>query len=62
MLYPGRIPLNAAENAAVNELLAEHDGNAGLTRRDPNDTRPVLVHIGDQVFEVDGDGNVEDAS
>jgi len=56
MLEQGRIPLTEAENEAIDKLLDGHDGNASLTRRDPGETGPVLVHIGDQVFEVDEDG------
>lgn len=47
-LLPGRIPLNKAEHAAVDKLAAksEHaDAQISLTRRDPGNTGPVVVHV-----------------
>ncbi len=55
MLSAGRIPLTAAEHAAIDKLLAKH-GDGSLTRRDPGETGPVLVHIGDDTWKVDEDG------
>jgi len=48
MLHPERIPLNEAEEATVEKLLAEHgDGLAGFSRRDPGDTGPLLISLHD---------------
>lgn len=58
MLIPGRLPLNEAESAAVDKLFAEQpaDQSHTLTRRDPGETGPLLVHIGDSTWEIDEDG------
>jgi hypothetical protein len=56
MLSEGRIPLTEAEDAAIARLLAKHDGTATLTRRDPGESGPVLVHIGDATWQVDTHG------
>lgn len=58
-MYEGRIPMNDAEHKAVDRLLAGHDGNAGLTRRDANNTGPILVHVGDVVHEVASNGRTK---
>lgn len=52
MLVEGRIPLSEAEGEAIAQLEAQHGPVAGLTRRDPGETGPVLVTIGDQTYEV----------
>lgn len=57
MLSPGRIPMSDDEHRGVEKLLAEHEGEqAGLTRRDPGDSGPVLVHIGGDTWEIAEDG------
>lgn len=58
MIHAGRIPLTAEEHAAVEKLLAHHKfDRASLTRRDPGETGPVLVHLGDTTWVVDEAGN-----
>jgi hypothetical protein len=55
MLSPGRIPLTDDETQTVEKLLAKHPGESvSLTRRDPGETGPVLVHVGRQTYQVDG--------
>lgn len=57
MLVPGRIPMNDAENAAVEKLQSEHpDEPVSLTRRDPGESGPLLVHVGAMMWEVADDG------
>lgn len=58
-VYGGRIPMNDAEHAAVDRLLNRHGGQGFLTRRDPGNTGPVLVHVGDTVYEVAADGRAK---
>ena len=53
----GRIPLKDAEHAAVDKLLAKHDAPAGISRRDPGETGPVVVDIdGVGVWHIDSSG------
>lgn len=60
MLNEGRIPLTDAEHAAVNQLLAKHPEIAvSLTRRDPGETGPVLVHVGDDSYQVSAAGRIK---
>lgn len=57
MLHAGRIPLNPSERDAVNDLIGTHQGTAiSLSRRDPDESGPLLVHIDDDAFEVFADG------
>jgi hypothetical protein len=59
-LHEGRIALSDAEHAAINKLLAKHpDTAASLTRRDPGETGPVLVHIGDDSYQVSAAGRIK---
>lgn len=46
------------ESAAVDKLLGEHPGDEShtLTRRDPGESGPILVHIGDDTWEISEDG------
>ena len=57
MLKEGRIPHNDAEGEAIAKLLAKHGDAATLTRRDPGETGPLLVHIGHDSWQIDQDGN-----
>lgn len=58
MVSKGRIPLSKAEHGAVEKLLAEHpDAAVSLTRRDPGETGPVLVHIDDVSYQIDEKGH-----
>jgi hypothetical protein len=55
MLSAGRIPMSKKEASSVDELLAElGDESPTLTRRDPKEKGPILVHAGSRTFEVDG--------
>ena len=61
MLNPGRIPMSEAEHAAVDALIeANPDVSIGLTRRDPEETGPLLATIGDTTHEIAEDGTVTD--
>lgn len=58
MLREGRLPLLAAEHAAVDKLIAKNPGAAvSMTRRDPGETGPLLVHVADDTYLVDPDGH-----
>jgi len=58
MLDSGRIPLNEAEDAAVEKLIAEHEGKpVSLTRRDPGESGPLLVHVDDESWVISEDGH-----
>lgn len=49
--------MNPKETAAIEKLLGEHPGGtASLTRRDPGESGPMLVHIGDNTWEISEDG------
>lgn len=57
MLREGRLPLLRAEHEAVEKLADENDGaSLSLTRRDPGETGPLLVHLGDTTWEISEDG------
>ena len=57
MLIPGRISVNAEETKTVEKLMAEHDGAAiSMTRRDPGETGPLLLHVDDETWEISEDG------
>lgn len=57
----GRIPLNLndKENTAIDKLLENHDGTASLTRRDPGNSGPVVVEIGDESWEISDSGKAK---
>ena len=58
MLREGRLPLLAAEHAAVDALIAKYPDEAvSLTRRDPGETGPLLVHVGGDTYEIDETGH-----
>lgn len=52
---PGRLPMTAAEHRAVDRLIARY-GHGTLTRRDPGESGPLLMLIGDGVWQVGRDG------
>jgi hypothetical protein len=54
MLNHGRIPLTNQEHDTIEKLLAKHAGAATLTRRDPGETGPILAHLGDDTYQIDG--------
>ena len=57
MMREGRIPINDAEHAAVDKLIGENpDANVSLTRRDPGESGPLVVHVDDDSYEVADDG------
>lgn len=57
MLQEGRIPLTPAEHDAVDTLVAKNPGVAvSLTRRDPGESGPLLVHVGAATYLVDEHG------
>jgi len=58
LISEGCIPLTEAESEAIDKLLDLHIVAATLTRRDPGESGPVLVHLGDATFVVDEDGTV----
>ena len=59
MLTEGRIPLTDAEHGAVDDLIAMNPGLAvSLTRRDPGESGPLLVYVGDSAYSVDAEGRV----
>lgn len=61
-IFEGRIPMTTAEHAAVDALLEAHGPVAMLTRRDPGNTGPVLVHIGEAIWAVAEDGKTTKAA
>ncbi len=60
MLQPGRMPLNEAENAAIDALIEEHGGEAvkSFTRTQPGETGPIWVTVDEDEYEVTEDGTV----
>lgn len=48
------LPLHPGERHAIDKVLADvPDGTSvSLTRRDPGETGPVLVHVGDKTYEI----------
>ncbi len=58
MLSEGRMPLNEAEDAAIDALIEEHGGEAvrSFTRTEPGETGPLHVTVDDDVYEVAEDG------
>ena len=59
MIHPERIPHNDAEGAAIDKLLAEHEGEqASFTRRDPGETGPLVISFdgGEDTWEIAEDG------
>ncbi len=57
MLGERRIPAEQAEHEAVDKLIAKHpDASVSMTRRDENETGPLLVHVDDDTYVVQADG------
>lgn len=57
MLSEGRIPTSEAEHEAVEKLIGEHpDEQLYISRRDPGETGPLVVQIGDDSWEIGDDG------
>ncbi len=62
MIQPGRIPMSDLEAAQLELLLGELEPDAGpvsLTRRDPGELGPIIVHVGLRAFLVDDDNRQE---
>jgi hypothetical protein len=62
MIIQQRIPMNAAEAAAVDELLPDLPEGTSLCRNDPGESGPVRVDTGSKVYLVQDDGSVEEVS
>ena len=57
MLREGRLLLNRAEHNAADKLAEENPSESvSMTRRDPGETGPLLVHVGDATYLVDETG------
>jgi hypothetical protein len=57
MLEEGTLPTVAAEQDAIEKLRSENPNAAiSFTRRDAGDSGPLLVHVGDDTYEVADDG------
>ncbi len=57
MLQEGGVPLNEDEQGAVDKLRAENpDAPISMTRRDPGESGPLVVHVEDDTYEVADDG------
>lgn len=55
----GRIPMDARETEALDELVREH-GIGAVSRRDPNEEGPLLFKLRDgRQWEIAGDGVVK---
>jgi hypothetical protein len=59
MIESGHIDVSEDERAALDELLEGKDVSATVTRRDPGETGPLLVHIGSVTFVIDGSKTTE---
>ena len=56
MLRAGRIELTPTEHDAVDKLVAENPGvPVSFTRRDVDNTGPLLVHVGDRTHTISVD-------
>lgn len=59
-VYAGRIPMRDAEHAAVDRLIARHNGSPGcLTRRDLGNSGPLLFHIDGVTYEIAASGRAK---
>ena len=57
MINECRLPMSESENMTVHNLMREYEGESvSLTRRDPNESGPVLAQIGDMTWEIDESG------
>lgn len=53
MVSPERIPVSEKEHAAIEKLQEKHkDQNLTLTRRDPGESGPIVVHAGDDSYTI----------
>jgi hypothetical protein len=60
VLNEGRIEAQQAEHDAVDKLIADNPGaSVSLTRRDPENQGPLLVHVNDDTYVVAEDGSAE---
>lgn len=59
MLESGRIPMNSAEHAAVEKLIAEKGGSASVvsvSRVEPGEQGPLVVQLDELQYLVLADG------
>ncbi len=57
MLHEGRIPAEQAEHDAIDKLIADNpDASVSFSRRDPDETGPLIVDVDDDRYEVSADG------
>lgn len=57
MLHEGRLPLNEAEHAAVDKLIAKNpDETVSFTRSEPGESGPLHVHVGAATYVVNRNG------
>lgn len=59
-LQPGRIPMTDTETKALDALIEEHGAARSLTRRDPEETGPVIVDFDGRRFQIDANGRKRD--
>ncbi len=56
-LREGRISASEAEHAAIDKLVADNpDAQVCFSRRDPGETGPLIVSVGEDVYEMADDG------
>lgn len=57
MVSAERIPVSDKEHAAIEKVQKKHkDQNLTLTRRDPGESGPIVVHAGDVSYQIAKDG------
>lgn len=57
MVSAERIPVSDKEHSAIEKLQEKHkDQNLTLTRRDPGESGPILVHVGNDTYLISKDG------
>ncbi len=57
MLHPGRTNVNEAESAAIDKLIEDNEGQVrSYTRTEPDESGPIHVTVGDELYEVAEDG------
>ncbi len=59
MLEEGRLPLNAAEHDAVEQLIGEH-GPVSISRSEPGETGVLIVQAAGRTWRVQENGDTEE--
>lgn len=60
MIQPGRIPMSETEAGHLDALLEGLGEHVSLSRRDPNESGPILVQTAQgATYEVDDEGSRE---